>query len=201
MLLLKVLIFVCFKDFKNDLNHLNACIYIGDLDSQKECYLDLSIMDELLLKRLQISKIDDSMVRRNQKFDTNKLDLYEKREFFYLFNSFKRLIKFKNDIMKFAGDENCYNYLFELCVNMSRTIIELNDDDDMIKNLSLQFIDLLNEFFEKSADGKCLEIILPRHIRETLIVTIIWLWYLDDWMNDLGQFYSVLGIGVLFGRP
>ena len=115
--------------------------------------MNLTIIDELLIKRLQLIKSDERMIRRikeNHNRDLNNADLLEKREFYYLFNSIKRLKMLKNEV-----DINTYELLFELCINMTKTVIELNiEDNETIRNFCLQLIDLINECLERSPDSK-----------------------------------------------
>ena len=106
-------------------------------------------MDELLLKRLQLEKIDEKDIRSNSQKISNRHDLFERREFFYLFNSLKRLKDSRNSL------DDSHDFLFELCINVSKTIIELNNEDfDANKRLCLQLIDLINEYYDKRAEGK-----------------------------------------------
>ena len=56
----------------------------------------------------------------------------------------------KNEI-----DVSTYDSLYELCINMSKTVIELNiEDSETIKSLCLQLIDLINYCLEESSEGE-----------------------------------------------
>ena len=113
-------------------------------------YISINIIDGLLLKRLQITEISERMIRKRSN-DSRRVvgELFEKRQFFYLFNSIKRLKMLKNDV---DDDVSTYDFLFELCINMSKTVIELNMESE--KNLCLQLIDLINHCLQESTEGK-----------------------------------------------
>jgi hypothetical protein len=89
------------------------------------------------------------MIRKRPIDSKRDVDLVERRQFFYLFNSIKRLKMIKHEV-----DVSTYDFLFELCINMSKTVIELNmEDNEIIKNLCLQLIDLINHCLEESGEG------------------------------------------------
>jgi hypothetical protein len=148
-LIIKIFKFFLFSDFPPDSSaHFNSCLYIGD-ESINTKYLSINVIDELLLKRLQITRITETMIRKRPIDSKRDVDLVERRQFFYLFNSIKRLKMLKDRV-----DVSTYDFLFELCINMSKTVIELNmEDNEIIKNLCLQLIDLINHCLEESGEG------------------------------------------------
>ena len=95
--------------------------------------------------------IDKTLIKKNGKTKANVNDfLNETNQFIYLFNCLKRIDKHRDELNKLSEDN--HKYLNQLCINLSKTMIDLSDQQSVLEK---SFIDLVYEYFDKSANGKC----------------------------------------------
>lgn len=106
-------------------------------------------IDEILIKRLQLSQIDKSLLRG--KPNGNKAT--ELRQFYYLFECFQRVNRQKNEL-----DKEKYDYLIQLCINLNKTLISLNDTNEYPKYVN-EFIEFVFEKIENESKEVLVEFI------------------------------------------